>query len=268
VPLGFSAGSPSGGAARCLGVPIRAFKWAVENEPIPPSTFHGLQAVAGLKKGRSAAKETQKIRPVRAMVQVQRLTGMRPGEVVLMRPCAIDKSNGKTWVYRPEIHKTEHHGTVRVVCIGPRAQAILLPFLEGRHPGHYLFSPREGMAHFRAEQRKHRKTKVQPSQACRRKGKTRTQLQSIPSTQRDLWHGHLTGSGEPINDDLTPNTDLKPIPLDHWIFIRQHEPSARKSLAAVDRSLLGCEQIERGRCFGDARLLDYFRPPQRPSTSS
>jgi integrase len=72
--------------------------------------------VGGLKKGRTRAKETEKIRPVsddlvnavlpqltpprRAMVQVQRLTGMRPCEVVLMRPRDIDRS-GKIWVFRP-----------------------------------------------------------------------------------------------------------------------------------------------------------------------
>ena len=53
--------------------------------------------------------------------------------------------------------------------------AFLLPgrwvrlFLPGRHPSHYLFSPRDAMAHFRQEQRKNRKTKVQPSQVRRKK---------------------------------------------------------------------------------------------------
>jgi integrase len=103
------------------------------------------------------------------MVQVQRLSGMRPTEVTLMRPCDIDRGHRKTWDYRPETHKTEHHGIERVVFLGPRAQEVLAPFLEGRHPGQYLFSPREGMAHFRALQRQRRKTKVQPSQTDRRK---------------------------------------------------------------------------------------------------
>ena len=46
---------------------------------------------------------------------------------------------------------------------------VLKPFLEGRHPGQYLFSPAESMAYHRAELRKKRKTKVQPSQVSRRR---------------------------------------------------------------------------------------------------
>jgi integrase len=144
----------------CVGCVKRAFKWGVENEMVPPSVYQGLQAVPGLKKGRTKARDSQKVRPVgdalveatlpqltppvRAMVQVQRLTGMRPCEVVLMRPCDIDRTNGKTWVYRPESHKTEHHGITRVVFLGPQAQQVLAPFLN-RAPGAYLFSPREAM---------------------------------------------------------------------------------------------------------------------------
>jgi integrase len=162
----------------------RMFKWAVENELVPPSAHHGLQAVVGLKKGRSEARETQPIRPVadehveavlpflnsaqQAMVQLQRLSGMRPGEVCIMRPCDVDRSNVKTWIYRPESHKTEHHGIERVIFLGPRAQEILKSFLL-RAPGAYCFSPREMMERHWAELRRRRKTKVQPSQRCRKR---------------------------------------------------------------------------------------------------
>jgi integrase len=145
----------------CVGCVKRAFKWAVENEMVPPSVYHGLQAVAGLKKGRTSARETRPVKPVadehvnatlpeltpplRAMVQLQRLAGMRPCEVVIMRPCDIDRSTGKTWVYRPDSHKTEHHGIERAIFLGPQAQEILTPFLDGRAPGAYLFCPREAV---------------------------------------------------------------------------------------------------------------------------
>jgi integrase len=75
----------------------RIFKWGVENELVPPSVFQALQAVSGLKQGRSAAKETAPIKPVSeaiveavkpfvarqvwAMIQLQLLTAMRSGEV-------------------------------------------------------------------------------------------------------------------------------------------------------------------------------------------
>jgi integrase len=231
----------------------RMFKWAVENEIVPPSTFHGLQAVAGLKKGRSAAKETQKVRPVadehveatlpflmppvRGMVQVQRLTGMRPGEVVLMRPCDIDRSNGKTWVYRPEIHKTEHHDIERLVCIGPRAQAVLLPFLEGRYPGHYLFSPREGMAHFREQQRKNRKTKVPPSQTCRKKGKTRKRPGDhyTPDSYAEAVERACVRADEKAHRD-NPEVPADVVLVPHW-----HPNQLRHTLATEIRREAGID---------------------------
>jgi hypothetical protein len=76
-----------------VGCVKRMFKWAVEQELVPPSLYHGLQAVAGLKKGRSEARESRPVAPVadehveatlphltpqvRAMVRVQQLAGMR-----------------------------------------------------------------------------------------------------------------------------------------------------------------------------------------------
>jgi integrase len=184
------AGWTRGYINSCVGCVKRMFKWAVENELAPPSLYHGLAAVAGLKRGRSEARETRPVRPVaqehvekvrpaltsavRAMVRVQQLAGMRPCEVVMMRPCDIDRDNGKTWVYRPGTHKTEHHGIARVIFLGPQAQEVLKPFLD-RDPGAYLFSPREMMQEFRAAQRAARKTKVQPSQFDRKKSKKKKQ---------------------------------------------------------------------------------------------
>src|SRR5262245_61598558 len=90
-----------------IGIIKRAFRWATSEELIPSSIVHGLTAVAGLKKGRSAARETAPVQPVsdevvdatlphlppvvRAMVHVQRLTGCRPGEVCAMRLRDIDR---------------------------------------------------------------------------------------------------------------------------------------------------------------------------------
>src|SRR5262249_5964115 len=37
----------------------RVFRWGVENELVPPSVYHGLQAVKGLQKGRTDARETE-----------------------------------------------------------------------------------------------------------------------------------------------------------------------------------------------------------------
>lgn len=140
------------------------FKWGTAQELVRPDVYHGLLAVSGLKAGRSEAKESTAVLPVpeatvaatlphlsrvvRAMVQVQLLTGMRPGEVCDMRGCDLD-TTGKLWMYRPAEHKTQHHGHERVIMIGPRAQEIIQPFLK---PGlqAFLFSPAEAEAERRA----------------------------------------------------------------------------------------------------------------------
>ena len=76
---------------------------------------------------------------LRCMVELQRLTGMRPGEVCQLRFCEVDR-DGDIWVYRPTQHKTAHHGKTRSVHIGPRAQAVVTAFLVGDSP------PPEGFA--------------------------------------------------------------------------------------------------------------------------
>jgi integrase len=75
---------------------------------------------------------------VRAMVLVQLYTGMRPGEVRILRPCDLDRSTCP-WVYLPPKHKGQHLGRSRKVLIGPQARAILAPILARRDPGTWVF---------------------------------------------------------------------------------------------------------------------------------
>jgi integrase len=103
------------------------------------------------------------------MVELQRLTGMRPGEVCRMRLADIDRS-GSVWVYRPVQHKTRHHGKRRVVMIGPRGQAVILGFLAGGvvDPSAPIFSPLRAREERYAAMREKRQSKVPPSQVNRR----------------------------------------------------------------------------------------------------
>jgi integrase len=137
----------------------RLVKWAVENELAPPAVLQGLQAVAGLRAGKSPARESDPVRPVpenhvaavcphvspqvRAMIELQLVTGMRPGEVCAMRGRELDTAAGRLWTYKPARHKTAHHGYTRLIYLGPRAQQILRPFLKPADPDAYLFSPAE-----------------------------------------------------------------------------------------------------------------------------
>jgi len=122
----------------------RVFKWATEQELVPGAAYHALQALRGLKRGRTDARESEQVKPadpahvaatllhldahLRAMVELQRRTGMRPGEVCGLTQEEVDRS-ADVWLYRPARHKTAHHGRDRVVPIGPRARAVLTAFL-------------------------------------------------------------------------------------------------------------------------------------------
>lgn len=159
----------------------RAFKWATSEELVPPAVFHGLQSVAGLKRGRSEARDTEPIRPVEeadmwavlphvsrqvaAMIELQWLTGMRPGEVVQMRTADIDRSED-VWLYRPRQHKTQHHGKTRVVPLGPKAQEVLRPFLKLDRDA-FCFSPREAEEERWSARRHSRQTPMTPSHRAR-----------------------------------------------------------------------------------------------------
>ena len=135
----------------------RMFKWAVSEQIVSPMTLLGLQAVAGLKRGRTRAKESKRILPVdeqhvyailpyttpivAAMIELQLLTGMRPTEMCLLRPCDLDRSEA-VWHYYPEKHKNIYRNIERIVSIGPRGQQLLTPFLL-RPEDAYCFSPAE-----------------------------------------------------------------------------------------------------------------------------
>ena len=133
----------------------RMFRWAVSEELLPGSIVAPLESVDGLRKGRSKAAESEPVlpvpeehvdavqpyvqRPVWGLIQIQRFTGMRPGEALIIRWCDIDTTR-EVWEYQPESHKTEHHGRHRLICIGQRGQEVLWDFVR-EDPEEYLFCP-------------------------------------------------------------------------------------------------------------------------------
>jgi hypothetical protein len=166
----------------------RLFGWAVAEELVPGTVRHALQAVKGLRKGRSAARETEPVKPVlperveavlpyltppvRALVEVLRLSGMRPGEGCVMRRCDIDMS-GPIWLYTPARHKNAWRDLTRVITLGPKAQAVVRPFLKPDLDA-YLFSPRDAMPAVWEQQRTARKSKAPPVDARARRRKLAT----------------------------------------------------------------------------------------------
>lgn len=128
----------------------RLFKWAVAKQIVNPAVYQALACVDGLRAGRSAAKESKPVRPVSeeivaktlpylpepvaAMVRMQWLTGARPGEICILRPCDISKGEDGVWTYILESHRCEHHGTERKIFFGPEAQKVLAPWLNRNQP--------------------------------------------------------------------------------------------------------------------------------------
>lgn len=160
------------------------FKWAVSEELLNIAVYEALRTVRGLARGRDAAREPEPVGPVddetveatlphlppavADMVRIQRLTGCRPGEVRIMRPCDVQRFTVAdrplplfaaaerelpapreldVWEYRPARHKTEHRGGRRIILIGPRAQEILRPYLlrlAFAPPTSYVFTTARG----------------------------------------------------------------------------------------------------------------------------
>jgi integrase len=163
----------------------RMFKWAAGEEQIPIGVYHALQAVEGLRRGKTGARETKRVKPVdpshveaalphmptpvQGMVRFQQFTGCRPTEACLLRALDLDMSNPNCWVYRPGsdqgehgTHKTAHHGHDRIILIGPRAQEVIRPFLKPDLTA-YLFCPKDATRERNEKRRAKRQTPLYPA---------------------------------------------------------------------------------------------------------
>lgn len=177
--------------AKCI---RRIFRWGVSRELVPGAVDHALRSVAMIPKGRFHAKDYPKVKEIpdkiieqtlpylppliQDMVQVQRLTGARPGEVCNLMAGDLDTS-GDIWIARPEDHKTAHldngdeEDREREIFFCPRAQAILKKYLP-RPSSAAIFCPREAEIARRRERRQLRKTKLYPSHVQYMKKKRKT----------------------------------------------------------------------------------------------
>lgn len=116
----------------------RVFKWAASEELVPVTVYESPRTLSGLRRGRTEARESEPVKAVdpatvtatlpylnrhlRAMIELQSLSGMRPGEVCGLTLSQIER-DGDVWFYRPSHHKMAHHGRDRVIPLGPRARA-------------------------------------------------------------------------------------------------------------------------------------------------
>lgn len=152
---------------------VRMFRWGVANELVTPDTLKALEAVEGLRRGRSTAKEGRVVKPVHIadvdatlphlqpiladVVRLQLLTGCRPSELLNLKPEQIERSKPDLWILRPPRHKNVHRGQDRVIYMGPKAIEILTPYML-RPADSYAFSPQESERRRREERHAKRKT--------------------------------------------------------------------------------------------------------------
>jgi integrase len=160
----------------------RWIKWCVRQELAEGNLLYALQSVPGLRRGTSGIRETKPVGPVpqdtveltmpfmppivRGMVQLQLLSGARPGEICAVRPCDIEMT-GTVWLYHPWRHKTQHCGRQRVIPLGSKAQSIVREHLTLDTQA-FLFSPRRAEGERNAKRRRDRQSPMTPSQARRK----------------------------------------------------------------------------------------------------
>lgn len=190
---------------------VRVFKtiwrWAVSMAVVAGPNAHGVLALRAWEEGDGGRetpprlpvddKDVDKTLPhlptlVRAMVQLLRLTGARPGELVRMRRRDVSTSadekveplpgwfvgapafEGTTvWLYAPPRHKTRRKKKARIIAIGPKAQGVLRPWLEGLAPDDLVFTPVRSEAIRQAERRAARECPVYDSQERYRRDRKR-----------------------------------------------------------------------------------------------
>ncbi len=141
--------------SKCIARVKQMVRWACAEELIPPEHWMKLESFKLPRSSRRVAVQPKRVEPVpwvvvratlgflhepvRTMVQIQYLCGMRPGEVCAMRAGDIDR-DGDVWIFVPHEHKNSHRGQHLFKAIPRQAQALLQPYLTGSGDS-YLFSP-------------------------------------------------------------------------------------------------------------------------------
>lgn len=239
----------------------QAWTWLESQKLVPNGASAALRTVKALRSG-DGGRETKMVLAVppevvtatlpycspvvAAMIQVQQLTGARPGELVILRPRDIARSPGEkiqvqlpdgaaiavagitvgtinVWVYAPPTHKTRYRGKYRLIAIGPKAQAVLAPFWE-RDALAFVFSPREAMDALR-ETKGYRKTYA-PKRTPGKQYTTQSYGKAVGQAIR-------RGNRERARQGLEPLPDWRPNQLRHAAGTLAGEESDRDTTAAV-----------------------------------
>jgi integrase len=175
------------------------FTWAEQMEYVNPGKALLLKSVEALEEGHygtfdnpdreyvpdDVIRRTLPFLPpiLRAMVMLQRLTGMRPSEVFRMTVGSIDReSDAEFWLYTLAKHKTRKKtNRKRILPLRKDIQDLIAPYLDGKKADDAVFCPRQAMkepafagfpgqgrrvaTHF-ARMRTHQKTTITGKSRC------------------------------------------------------------------------------------------------------
>ena len=190
---------------------------------------------------------------LRAMVQLQRLLGMRPSEII-MRVGDIDRSkNNGLWYYLPGSYKTARYVGKIIFPLGKPEQELLMPYLEGKKPESAVFSPRTAQDERNAEKRENRKTKISPSQLARNEERAAKPSRYGEFYNRDSYRQAIDYAIERGNR-LLPEDEQIP----HWYpYQLRHSASSATELEHSDedaQALLGHRTVNMTKRYTHTQL--------------
>ena len=190
---------------------VGAFKWAPSEAKLPAAVFGTLNLIPSLKT--TTAPDAEPVTAVADdvvevtinflspivsdMVMLQRLIGCRPSEICNLTPGSFDRSDD-VWVATLVQHKTAHHGHVRKLYAGPKAQEVIARYLN-RDADTALFRPIDAVMMRREHDAANRTTPLscgnRPGRKYDRGGlKAETREES---SQRGIHDRHLPESNSP-----------------------------------------------------------------------
>ena len=249
---------------------VSLFHWGVSEELVNPNTHLALKAVKSLPKGYPGTYDNPEreevpdevikrtlpfLAPtVAAMVQVQRLTGMRPSEVCKMRVGDIDKTrDAELWYYVPESHKTEEYIGKKAIPLGKPEQDLITPYLVGKKPNEAVFNPQTAMEERNAIKRANRKTKRTPSQQARDEARAKNPKQYNETYDENSYRKAIE-YGIKRGNKVLPEEEKIP----HWYpYLLRHSAATMTELEiGLDESqaLLAHKTADMTRRYSKAQL--------------
>lgn len=261
---------------------IHLFRWGTPRRLVPASVYHDIVTVEELQEGRAGPNVTERI-PTRdvtdpvvektlphlapclqAAVKLQRLTGMRSGELLIMRGVDIDTKPDAlgNWTYRPTKFKGQWRNPtyVKEIPLGPQAQEIVKTMLKPDLNA-YLFSPADAWTHagkgsagkFRVLRRRVGKARLLPhytpdsygraihvacdladAEAHKASPETPTSERIVPK-----WHPHQLRHARCTEVEMKYELDLASAALDHSSvnttkrYAHQRQQKARRVAAEI-----------------------------------